>query len=522
MDSNLDESHFEPDYDEVGIEDPTTMPSDNKPYSGNTEGMGSSGFVGELKIKKKSGWKRCPLCEKCVKTHLKRHVLYQHLPWYLAPMTACWQCKKQESTPCFSIAHHSEHSKYFDDDNLKLWCRLVNGLLHFIRFRFGVDTLDDLLHCVVDRELFPKPDGSFQLFSDIEFRLLKVYDVVCGNPVVEYSMDPPNAVICLIQWRIMCNMLLFLDSNDREYFKTLECQLSVEGFPEVDLDPSSLSRLPFIDSHFHLDRILACTRLSNFHELECKVGHSSRLEFQFGIANYVFPKLWSRWEEQVGGDSRIGVTFGVHPHLVRDADIKKNISDLKFLLSLPSCVGLGEVGLDLTTVCKECKPACGSPENCQRLKVLGQERFLQEVLPLAVIHDKTIVLHCRDKGSGEASARVLQLIKDSGLTNQNIHYHCFSEGEEVMKQWVDACPNVSFGFTATLLRNPETQKALRKLDVRKIVIESDSPYLPVGHCGLNLPWHMSAVVDQIALLKNMPQTFLLDCVNANVQRLYCF
>ena len=66
-DSDCDESKFVPDYEE----DPPA-----------TSILGSTS---------KSG-RKCPVCPGKF-THVRRHVLREHLPWYTAPSSACWECE---------------------------------------------------------------------------------------------------------------------------------------------------------------------------------------------------------------------------------------------------------------------------------------------------------------------------------------------------------------------------------------------------------------------------------------------
>ena len=35
----------------------------------------------------------CSLCGDSNSSHLQRHVLRNHLPWYFSPTSACWHCK---------------------------------------------------------------------------------------------------------------------------------------------------------------------------------------------------------------------------------------------------------------------------------------------------------------------------------------------------------------------------------------------------------------------------------------------
>jgi hypothetical protein len=65
--ADSDESKFIPDYEE-------DIPS--------TPILGSTSKTG----------RKCPICPGQF-TYVRRHVLREHLPWYAAPSSACWECE---------------------------------------------------------------------------------------------------------------------------------------------------------------------------------------------------------------------------------------------------------------------------------------------------------------------------------------------------------------------------------------------------------------------------------------------
>ena len=63
---------------------------------------------------------------------------------------------------------------------------------------------------------------------------------------------------------------------------------------------------------------------------------------------------------------------------------------------------------------------------------------------------------------------------------------------EEIKEWSDTLENVYFGFTAEILKNTDAQKAAPCLSPDRLLLESDTPYLPVYPEVVNTPWYILA------------------------------
>jgi hypothetical protein len=81
--------------------------------------------------------KCCPLCNIPKKSHIKRHILRTHLPWFWSPTTACWACEEQSCYKSSLIYHHSvlhahNDNNTFDENNLHRWCQLMNRAFYLL------------------------------------------------------------------------------------------------------------------------------------------------------------------------------------------------------------------------------------------------------------------------------------------------------------------------------------------------------------------------------------------------------
>ena len=272
-----------------------------------------------------------------------------------------------------------------------------------------------------------------------------------------------------------------------------------------------------IDSHFHLDELLGRTRRS-FRDLESSVDTNYRL--LYAIANYVYPTKWKCIREHVLVDPRIKITVGLHPHMVQGTTWRTHMVSLVGLTqSFPQFVGIGEVGLDFTTTCK-CRIAHNRQE-CKTSKIQSQRLFLREAIQLAKDTARTLVLHVRDNGTGQAAREVLAMLQDMGMTDLPIHRHCFTGDAGEYFSWCTALPNCYFGIARASLDNQDTTDTLLLMEQpTRLLLETDAPYLPMGRDRLATPWDIELVADRTARLVGIPTPDLIRCCNRNVSMLY--
>jgi TatD DNase family protein len=283
----------------------------------------------------------------------------------------------------------------------------------------------------------------------------------------------------------------------------------------------------FIDTHFHLDvlirRLKTICKELNCDEVEGMLGPFHQHYLLFGIANYVYPSSWQCWREQVNGNSRIRLTFGIHPHMTVSGVSSRMWRDLHQLIQEPICVAVGETGLDCTSDCECVKQGrtCHSIVQCKERNQANQEEAFLNHLQLAARFDKPVVLHCRDHGDGTAAARVLQRIHQHYFTNLKFHRHCFSRTLKELENW-RLLPRVVFGITFGLRADYNIlENLIPKIPDNQLLLETDSPYLPPENdMRINHPWTVMYTAKFVAKLRNIPLSFLMTIVNQNTINFY--
>ncbi|MES9883359.1 MAG: TatD family hydrolase [Sedimenticola sp.] len=458
----------------------------------------------------------CCICHARIR-HMRVHCCVNHLCWFACPASACWGCEAPTNKWArhLALSHNSVDSSglHFSPAHFPYFCILIDILFALLQSLLRLPAPADLLTHVLDQSLFPAVSGNELPFPDLAVSALRCYCQRASLPEPDsFDISPPNHLLSITHWRILSKILGTLPNSS---------QLSVKECKSTLADPVLLSNTSpdYIDSHFHLDALLSRTRHHNFEDLESDVDHQG-IHLTHLICNYVFPSSWSKRARQVGECAKLYSTVGVHPHQVCSSRVMDDhIVHIEDSLAGGGFVALGEVGLDFTSVCKHGN--CRNKRLCQEEKFRSQRLFLRRVVPLAEQFDKVLVLHTRDHGDGSAAEEVRQIIVDLGLCHLRIHRHCFVGSVGELKRWVETFPNVHFGFTSTILGDPSASEVLVALDLSKILLETDSPYLnTTDRRRPNTPWNIESVCRRVAEVKSLPLSLVRNKCNINARCLY--
>lgn len=231
-----------------------------------------------------------------------------------------------------------------------------------------------------------------------------------------------------------------------------------------------------IDSHCHLD-------LSAFdNDIEQVIQRAQ----QVGVSRFHIPgttqKGWSRQQDLAAQFSCIDYSLGLHPYFL-DIHWKQRLDVLETLLaqrieSDSSFKALGEIGLD---------KVCHSDWSIQ------YEAFQQQV-SIAKSLRLPVILHHR-----KTHSQLLQVIKQSRYEYGGI-IHAFSGSYELAMAYLEKGFVLGIGGTISYERAQKTRETLSKLSLNDVVLETDSPDMPL--CGLqgqrNEPCHIPSVLQNMA------------------------
>ena len=453
--------------------------------------------------------KQCPVCEESV-VRVSMHILRAHIPWYAGPITACLDCMKNEGHVEQLTRFHGGHRRLVGVSVLNSWFLLMCGVMNFIIVELGLETFADVLHFVTVEELYPE---YITLFSEEECFFFREFDQRAGwTPLtrLEYSTFPPTRPSVIMHYHILVRLLNMLGRASWQKFKTLSHYALPSGFHSP---PGHLVlKIGIIDSHFHLDELLRRTGRS-FRDLGSSAASNNPLIYAIANYMYVYPRV------QVASDPRIKITLRLHPHMVLAQTWQTDLARLRGLTRThPDFVGIGEVGLDFTTTCK-CRTR-HNMQQCRTSKIESQRLFLREAILLASTTAKTLVLHVRDNGNGQAAREVLAMLQNMGMTDLPIHRHCFTGDANEYDSWCTALPNCYFGIARASLDNQGTSNTLLLMNrPTRLLLETDSPYLPMGH-AIATPWEIQLIANRTAHLMNISASDLIRCCNRNASMLY--
>ena len=203
--------------------------------------------------------------------------------------------------------------------------------------------------------------------------------------------------------------------------------------------------------------------------------------------------------ELANNNENIYATVGFHPTDISTMN-KENLDIIeKLAKENPKIVGIGEIGLDYYWM--------KDPKEVQKKGFIEQIEMIRRI-------KKPIVIHTREALND--TIEILSSFKDVGGL-----LHCYPGSYEAVLPILDRY-YVNVGGTLTFKNNRKTKELVEKLDIEKIILETDSPYLtPTPFRGKrNKPTMTTYVAQEIARIKNMSYEDVVDITTGNAIRAY--
>ena len=252
-----------------------------------------------------------------------------------------------------------------------------------------------------------------------------------------------------------------------------------------------------IDTHTHL-------YLKQFKDDIHNVIQRSK---DIGINKFIFPAIDSTHFDDMHDlknkyPGSIYLMSGLHP-----TDVKENYKEeLEFVInSLKShgYVAIGEIGIDLYWD--------------KTFLQLQQEAFTFQIR-LAIKHDLPIVIHCR-----EAFDEIFEILDKENCNKLRGVFHCFTGTIEQAKRAIDLGFVLGIGGVVTF-KNGGIDKFLSQIDLKHIVVETDSPYLaPVPFRGKrNESSYIIYVIDKLSEIYGLPIMEIASVTTKNAEKVFAF
>ena len=250
-----------------------------------------------------------------------------------------------------------------------------------------------------------------------------------------------------------------------------------------------------IDTHTHL-------YLKQFNE---DIDFVIKRSKDVGVNKFIFPAIDSSHFDSMHSlkgkyPDNIYLMSGLHP-----TNVKENFNDeLEFVvnsLKTQDYVAIGEIGIDLYW---------------DKSFLNEQQEAFEFQIRLAIKHDLPIVIHCRD-----AFDEIFEILDKENCDKLRGVFHCFTGTLEQAKRAIDLGFVLGIGGVVTF-KNGGIDKFLNQIDLKHIVLETDSPYLaPVPHRGKrNESSYIMYVVEKLSEIYGLSKEEIADITTKNAEKVF--
>jgi TatD DNase family protein len=224
-----------------------------------------------------------------------------------------------------------------------------------------------------------------------------------------------------------------------------------------------------------------------------------------GVQKFIFPAIDSSHFDSMHNlknkyPDEIYLMSGLHP-----TDVKENYKDeLDFVvntLKTNNYVAIGEIGIDLYW---------------EKSFLKQQQDAFKFQIRLAIKHDLPIVIHCR-----EAFNEIFEVLDKENCDKLRGVFHCFTGTFEEAQRAIDLGFVLGIGGVVTF-KNGGIDKFLHKIDLKNIVLETDSPYLaPVPFRGKrNESSYIIYVLEKLSEIYGISKEKIAEITSKNAEKVF--
>lgn len=179
-----------------------------------------------------------------------------------------------------------------------------------------------------------------------------------------------------------------------------------------------------------------------------------------GVTRFFIPAIDSTYttamfDLEKSYPDNVYLMMGLHPTSVK-SNYLDELNQVEQLLIQRSFVALGEIGIDLFW---------------DRTTLDIQKQAFRYQIQLAKTHRLPIVIHCRD-----AFDEVFDILEDEKGPELFGIFHCFTGTFNQAKRAISLNMKLGIGGVVTF-KNGKINQFINKIDLKHIVLETDSPYL---------------------------------------------
>jgi len=250
-----------------------------------------------------------------------------------------------------------------------------------------------------------------------------------------------------------------------------------------------------IDTHTHL-------YLDQFKKDIDKVISKAK---ENGVKKFIFPAIDSFHFQDMHDlknkyPENIYLMSGLHPTHVKE-NYKEELDFVTKSLKNNNYVAIGEIGIDLYW---------------DKSFLLQQQEALRFQIRLAVKNGLPIVIHCRD-----AFDEIFEILNEENCETLRGVFHCFTGDLDQAKKAISLGFLLGIGGVVTF-KNGGIDKFLNQIDLKHIVLETDSPYLaPVPFRGKrNESSYIIYVLEKLSELYKIPKEEIASVTTNNAKKMF--
>jgi TatD DNase family protein len=250
-----------------------------------------------------------------------------------------------------------------------------------------------------------------------------------------------------------------------------------------------------IDTHTHL-------YLKQFNE---DIDFVIKRSKEIGVKKFIFPAIDSSHFDDMHSlkgkyPDCIFLMSGLHPTDVKE-DSKDELDFVANSLNTHDYVAIGEIGIDLYW---------------DKTFLSEQQEAFEFQIRLAIKNDLPIVIHCR-----EAFDEIFEILDKENCNKLRGVFHCFTGTLEQAKRAIDLGFVLGIGGVVTF-KNGGIDKFLNQIDLKYIVLETDSPYLaPVPYRGKrNESSYIKHVVEKLSEIYGLSNEEIADVTTKNAEKVF--
>lgn len=259
----------------------------------------------------------------------------------------------------------------------------------------------------------------------------------------------------------------------------------------------NILKMNLIDTHTHL-------YLAEFKE---DINNVLDFSINAGVKKHVLPSIdSSHYDEMMNLCNFFPENFfpliGLHPCSVKD-DWKQEIEFVKTELNKRKFYGIGEVGIDLYW---------------DKTHLNQQKQAFEIQLQLAVENDLPVIIHQRD-----SFTEIFEILSNFQTKKIKGIFHCFAGDIETALKCIDMGFYIGIGGVVTF-KNSMMAKVVENVDLKNIVLETDSPYLaPMPYRGKrNQSSYLQIIAKKISEIKNSSINEVAKITTVNAEEIFKF